>query len=86
MTRSRNAMKIEVNLFATLVRYKPENTGRKPWVETCADKMTVNALLGVLNVPLKEVKVVFVNNVRADGDAVLRDGDRVGVFPPVGGG
>jgi len=86
MTRSRNAMKIEVNLFATLVKYKPENTGRKPWIETCEDGITVNALLGVLNVPLEEVKVVFVNNVRADGDAVLKEGNRVGVFPPVGGG
>ena len=79
-------MKIEVNLFATLVQYKPENTGRKPWIETCEDGITVNSLLGVLKVPLDEVKVIFVNRMRADGDAVLEDGDRVGVFPPVGGG
>jgi len=86
MNRSNMVMKIEVNLFATLVQYKPENTGRKPWIETCEDGITVNSLLGVLKVPLDEVKVIFVNRVRADGDAVLEDGDRVGVFPPVGGG
>ena len=86
MNRSNMVMKIEVNLFATLVQYKPENTDRKPWIETCEDGITVNSLLGVLKVPLDEVKVIFVNRMRADGDAVLEDGNRVGVFPPVGGG
>ena len=79
-------MKIEVNLFATLVQYKPEHTSRKPWIETCKDGMTANTLLENLGVPLDAVKVIFVNNVRANSDIVLKDGDRVGVFPPVGGG
>jgi len=79
-------MKIEINLFATLVQYKPENTGRKAWMQICPDGITVNTLLENLKVPPKEVKVVFVNSVRAGYDTVLHDGDRVGVFPPVGGG
>ena len=79
-------MKIQVNLFATLVKYKPENTGRKHWIHACEDGISVDALLQDLKVPRKEVKVVFVNSVRSPGDTVLKDGDRVGVFPPVGGG
>ena len=33
-----------------------------------------------------EVKLVFVNGLKAGFDTVLRDGDRLGLFPAVGGG
>ncbi len=79
-------MKIEVNLFATLVTYKPENAGRKAWFMNCPEGTTIAGLLKDLNVPLDAVKIMFVNGVHASDDTVLKDGDRLGVFPPVGGG
>jgi len=79
-------MKISVNLFATLVRYKPENTGRDPWTMECPDGTTVGALLQLLKVPSFKARIIFVNNVHADENTVLKDGNRVGIFPPVGGG
>jgi len=30
--------------------------------------------------------MIFLNGLHATGDEVLREGDRVGVFPPVAGG
>jgi molybdopterin converting factor small subunit len=39
-----------------------------------------------LGVPPDEVKIVFVNGVSRRFDHVLADGDRVGIFSPVGGG
>ncbi len=79
-------MRIEVNLFATLVSYKPENTGRESWFMDCMEGTTIAELLMELKVPLDFVKIMFVNGVHASGDTVLKDGDRLGVFPPVGGG
>ncbi|MFH2063989.1 MAG: MoaD/ThiS family protein [Pseudomonadota bacterium] len=79
-------MKISVNLFATLSRFKPENTGKDPWEMECAEGITVEALLGLLEVPSAKARIIFVNNVHANMETVLKDGDQVGIFPPVGGG
>jgi molybdopterin synthase sulfur carrier subunit len=79
-------MKINVNLFATLVRFKPENTGRDPWSVECTEGATIGELLLLLNVPSIKARIIFVNNVHADEETILKDGDQVGIFPPVGGG
>ena len=79
-------MNIEVNLFASLSRYKPEGAGWWAWENRCDEGQTVTSLLQQLNVPLKEVKLIFLNGIHAKEYAVLKDGDRLGVFPPVGGG
>ena len=47
---------------------------------------TVDALVETLGLPRKEVKIVFVNGRKADLDKGIQGGDRVGIFPPVGGG
>ena len=39
-----------------------------------------------LNIPEKDAKLIFINSVRKDRDTLLQDGDRLGIFPPVGGG
>ena len=47
---------------------------------------TVAALIENLGIPRSDVKLVFVNGRKADAETVLTGGDRVGLFPPVGGG
>ena len=79
-------MKISVNLFATLARFKPENTGRDPWKMECPEGTTIEDLLGLLHVPSAKARIVFINNVHANKGTILKDGDQVGIFPPVGGG
>jgi sulfur-carrier protein len=50
------------------------------------EPIDVAALVSMLDIPPEEVKLIFVNGKRADTDQVLAEGDRVGLFPPVGGG
>lgn len=78
-------MRIELRLFASLSRHMPEKWKASPLVEI-PEGMTVKTLLEKVGVPLGAVKVIFINGVHANGDEVLGDGDRVGVFPPVAGG
>jgi len=78
-------MKIELRLYASLSRYMPERWKSSPVVEI-PKNMTVKELLESMEVPLGAVKVIFINGVQAGAGDLLRDGDRVGVFPPVAGG
>ena len=79
-------MKVEIHLYATLARYLPQHVIRNnPTVEVKAGS-TVEELLRQLNIPEKQVKLIFINGVHASKHAVLEEGSRVGVFPPVGGG
>lgn len=74
-------MKVELNLYASLARAVPR-TGP---VEI-GENTTILGLLMRLGVPMDKVKIIFLNGLHASGDETLRDGDRIGVFPPVAGG
>ncbi|HCR12339.1 MULTISPECIES: MoaD/ThiS family protein [Solidesulfovibrio] len=75
-------MPIELRCYATLAPKMPGNADALP----IAPGETVSALVDRLGIPRDEVRIVFVNGVSADMDRALADGDRVGIFPPVGGG
>ena len=47
---------------------------------------TVKSLLESLKVPPELPKIIFLNGVHADETADLKDGDRLGIFPPLAGG
>ncbi len=79
-------MKIQVHLYASLTRHLPDEIrGQEPWIEV-PEGVSVRNLLVKWNVPLDQVKLVFINGIHAELDAVLRTEDRLGVFPPIGGG
>ena len=73
---------IDLRLFATLQKFVPENAGVFP----ITPGSTVRDVLEQINAPVEKAKLIFVNGLKKDLDTVLKDGDRVGVFPPVGGG
>ncbi len=79
-------MRIRLNLYASLSRYQPSAAAGDPELAEVAEGATISELLGQLGVPADAVKVVFLNGVHAKPEAKLREGDRVGVFPPVAGG
>ena len=79
-------MKIELNLYATLQRYFPVEKGEGANIVEADEGITVEGLLSGYDVPINMVKIIFVNGVHSKADRQLQDGDRVGVFPPVGGG
>ena len=46
----------------------------------------VGDIVTQLAIPAKDAKLIFINGVRKPLDTPLADGDRLGIFPPVGGG
>ena len=79
-------MKIEINLYASLASYAPGGKGRGPRFLEVEPGVTVRDILDRFGVPLESVKMVFLNGVHGEVGEVLKEGDRVGVFPPVAGG
>lgn len=73
---------ISIRLFATLNSYTPDTPDNYP----VRPGTTVRDLMEQLGVPVAEVKLIFVDGVKGDLSSVLDGGERVGVFPPVGGG
>ncbi len=75
-------MGIEIKLFATLAPYLPENSEDFPIDEG----ETIKSLINKLGIPEKDVTLMFINSVRSSHESEIADNDRVGLFPPVGGG
>jgi molybdopterin converting factor small subunit len=73
---------ISIQFFATLSPFTPANHQNYP----VDDGATVMDVLKELNVPVKDIRLVFVNGVKGEFSSILQNGDRIGVFPPVGGG
>ena len=48
--------------------------------------LTAGEVLARIGVPPEKVKIVMVNGLSTNLDQKVKDGDRIGVFPPVGGG
>ncbi len=74
-------MKISVKLFASL----QENRFIEK-VHTCREGITVQMLIDELSLPSDQAAIIFINNVHAQKDRTIGEGDRVAIFPPVGGG
>jgi len=74
---------IEIKLFATLKKYLPGDSACRYPVEPGT---SLSALFHQLCIPEDEVKLIFVNGVKKDASALLHGGERVGIFPPIGGG
>lgn len=79
-------MKVEINLYATLAGYLPDEVKQAGGIMDVEEGLTVHQLMRKLKVPDDYVKLVFIDGLHAGKDSVLRDGSRLGVFPPVGGG
>lgn len=75
-------MIIELKAFATLAGYLPEHPERFE----LPDGTDAAGLLALLSIPPDEVKLIFVNGAKVEPDRVIEPGDRVGLFPAVGGG
>lgn len=79
-------MLINVKLFATLQRYRPDVFAGEAFQIELPEKSTIADLIKYLEIRENEVKVTFVNG-RARAEVYrLKEGDEVGIFPPVGGG
>lgn len=75
-------MFISIKCYATLAKYQSDNSNEFP--------ITPNEYLfdvvNRLGIEAKEIKIAFVNGKHATLDTKLQDGDKVALFPAVGGG
>lgn len=79
-------MNVDIALFAYLSDFQPDGQGgRAARPFALAEGTTVADVIAMLGLP-DEPRVVFVNGRHAEDEAVLHDGDRMGIFPPVAGG
>jgi len=82
----KNNMEIDVHLHVSLTKFLPEGAREKSVSVKLPNPANVIDIVHQLNIPERYVKLVFVNGVRSNKKAALSDGDRVSLFPPVGGG
>jgi len=73
---------IQIKLFATLLEKLPENADH--FAVTAGT--TVADLADLLDIDHEDAKLIFINGRKGALDSALSEGDRVGLFPPVGGG
>jgi sulfur carrier protein ThiS len=79
-------MTVDIALFAYLSDYQPDGLGgRDSRTFDLAPATTIAEVIAMLQLP-DEPRVVFVNGKHAPDEAVLADGDRLAIFPPVAGG
>lgn len=80
-------MRVEVRLFATLAGLRPSTQAGLPFEFTVRDETTVADLIARLALPSDLVHLVMINGrVVEDRNTLLHEDDRIGLFPPVGGG
>ena len=73
---------VQIKLFASLLEKLPESSDRFP-VEAGT---TVAGLADMLEIDHQDAKLIFINGRKGTLASILSEGDRVGLFPPVGGG
>ncbi len=79
-------MTIELRLFGSLRTYLPEKSNGFSCQMELKEGATVGDLFQEVKIPQEISKIVLVNAVHADTRQVLKEGDKVSVFPPVAGG
>lgn len=73
---------IQLKLFATLQKY----AARIPQPCEITAGTTLREVISRLQIPVEDIQIVFVDGQRSTLDTTLQGGERVGLFPPVGGG
>ena len=73
---------IQIKLFATLQKFMPASAEKY----TIEAGTTIRTLLQQLDLPENKAKLIFIDGVKAELTTVLKGGERIGIFPPVGGG
>ena len=79
-------IRVECRLYAGLRRYAPGYRLGEAMELELLDGTTLAELYELLKVPPDEVKRTFVSGLSKSPNHALSNGDRVALFPPIGGG
>jgi len=78
--------KVEVRLYTSLRKYHPNPGSSEALVIELGEKAKLGNLLNELKIPKEEVAIAMVNGKSEEASYLLQDGDRIGLFPLIGGG
>ena len=73
---------ITIKLFASLSKFTPDSADKYP----ISSGTRIRDIINRLGIPEDKAKLIFINGVKVDLDSSLNGGERIGIFPPVGGG
>jgi len=79
-------MHVGVRLYAGLGEAGSGATRGDPIALELEEGATVRTAIEALGLPQERIHLIFVNGTARRLDHPLANGDRVGLFPPVGGG
>ena len=80
-------MKVFIKLYAALRVFAPPDNELGDFFEVEFNGSTISELMEQLGFTQEQARIVFLNdNQISDLSFALREGDRVVMFPPVGGG
>ena len=79
-------MKVFVKLYAAFRKHHPGPNRSVPLEVELPEGAVASDLATVLNLPPGLLRSVFINNAAATPSTRLKEGDQVGLFPPVVGG
>ena len=79
----KNLMSVTVKLFADLTKYGPNKSEN-----LLSEGSSINSILKKYNIPTEKMKLIILVNGRPryDREFVLKNGDTIAFFPPLGGG
>jgi molybdopterin synthase sulfur carrier subunit len=79
-------MPLQVFLNASLRPYVPGYNPYEGVILEVPPGTPVSRIISRLGLPPEEVTLIMVNGVRQQPDFPLQGGERLGLFPPIGGG
>lgn len=79
-------MQVRIKVFGTLQKYLHSSDGRHHFIMELKSGTTAGDVLSELKIPEQTIKMIFVNGKFSNENIVLKAGDVLSLFPPVGGG
>ncbi len=79
-------MPLQIFLNATLRQYVPDYNPYQGLSLEIAPGTAVSRVIAQLGLPPREVTLIMVDGRRQEEDFVLQGNERLGLFPPIGGG
>jgi sulfur-carrier protein len=79
-------MALQIFLNASLRQYVPGYNPYQGITLEVAAGTTVARVVSRLGLPVQEVTLIMVDGRRQEADFILQGSERLGLFPPIGGG
>ncbi|MGA1847333.1 MoaD/ThiS family protein [Deferribacter abyssi] len=78
---------IKVKAYADLTRYLTKESGKfEVNFDNKGEEVTVEEIINYYGIPGEKIQIILVNGLHSDEKTIVKDGDTVVFFSPVGGG